>query len=150
MVLKNTWFDFVWGFEPTLADRPSQLRVQPATATVFLLIADSVLPSDRLSGVGGELGDGLGALRHGVLGELTRKEEADGSLDLAGRQGGLLVVARQTRGLQSDALEDVVDEGVQDGHATLGDTGVRVDLLQHLMLIMSQSDIWRQLRVSVF
>ena len=42
---------------------------------------------------GGELGDGLGALGDGVLGELTGEEEAHGGLDLAGGEGGLLVVA---------------------------------------------------------
>jgi hypothetical protein len=41
---------------------------------------------------GGELGDGLGSLRHGVLGQLTGKHETDGGLDLAGRESGLLVV----------------------------------------------------------
>jgi hypothetical protein len=80
-----------------------------------------------------KLGDGLSTLRHGVLGELTRKEETDGSLDFARRQGGLLVVARQAGRLQSNALEDVIDEGVQDGHTTLGDTSVGVNLLQHLV-----------------
>ena len=40
----------------------------------------------------GVLGDGLGALRDGVLGELTREEEPDRGLDLAGRGGGLGVV----------------------------------------------------------
>jgi hypothetical protein len=30
----------------------------------------------------GELGDSLGALRDGVLGEFTREDEPDGSLDL--------------------------------------------------------------------
>ena len=30
----------------------------------------------------GVLGDGLGALGHGVLGELTREEEPDSGLDL--------------------------------------------------------------------
>ena len=45
---------------------------------------------------GAELGDGLGALGDGVLGELTGEEEADGSLDLAGGEGVLLVVADET------------------------------------------------------
>jgi len=40
-----------------------------------------------------ELGDGLGALRDGVLGKLSGKEKAHGGLDLAGREGALLVVA---------------------------------------------------------
>jgi hypothetical protein len=53
------------------------------------------------------LGDGLGAFRHGVLGELTGQDETDGCLDLAGRDGGLLVVGSELGGLGSDALEDV-------------------------------------------
>ena len=81
----------------------------------------------------GELGDGLGTLRHGVLGKLTGKEETDGGLDLAGREGALLVVAGQAAGLKGEALEDVVDEGVHDGHSALGDAGLGVDLLEHLV-----------------
>ncbi len=69
----------------------------------------------------GELGDGLGALRDGVLGELTGEDKADGSLDLAGGQSGLLVEAGELAGLSGDALEDVVDEGVEDSNALLGD-----------------------------
>jgi hypothetical protein len=69
----------------------------------------------------GELGDGLGALRDGVLGELAGEDKADGSLDLAGREGGLLVEAGELAGLSSDALEDVVDERVEDSNALLGD-----------------------------
>ena len=68
-----------------------------------------------------------------MLGELTREDEADGGLDLAAGEGGLLVVAAQTAGLSGDALEDVVDERVHDGHATAGDAGVGVDLLEDLV-----------------
>ena len=82
---------------------------------------------------GGELGDGLGALGDGVLGELTGEDEADGGLDLTGREGGLLVVAGELAGLDGEALEDVVDERVHDGHAALGDAGVGVHLLEHLV-----------------
>ena len=81
----------------------------------------------------GELGDGLGTLRHGVLGKLTGKEETDGGLDLAGREGALLVVAGETRSLEGEALEDIVDERVHDGHTSLGDTSLGVNLLQHLV-----------------
>ena len=59
---------------------------------------------------GRELGDGLGSLGDGVLGELTREHETNGSLDLAGRESGLLVVGGKLSGLASDALEDVADE----------------------------------------
>ena len=48
---------------------------------------------------GGELGDSLGTLRHGVLGELAGEHEADGRLDLAGRERGLLVVGGELAGL---------------------------------------------------
>jgi hypothetical protein len=77
---------------------------------------------------GGELGDGLGALRHGVLGQLPGQDEAHRRLDLARGHGGLLVVARQLGGLGGDLLEDVVDEGVEDGHGLGADARVGVHL----------------------
>ena len=83
----------------------------------------------NLSG-GGELGDGLGALADGVLGELSWEEEAHGGLDLSGGEGVLLVVADELGRLEGDLLEDVVDEGVHDLHGPLGDTGLGVDLLE--------------------
>ena len=89
----------------------------------------------RLSGLGGglELGNSLGALGHGVLGKFTGEEKADGGLDLARREGALLVVSGQTRSLKGESLEDIVDERVEDGHSSLGDAGVGVHLLQHLV-----------------
>merc|ERR1712242_665307 len=81
----------------------------------------------------GVLGDSLGALRDGVLGELTGEEEPDRGLDLARGDGGPLVVVSQTRGLSGDPLKQVVDERVHDAHGLGGDTGVGVDLLQHLV-----------------
>lgn len=51
-------------------------------------------------------------------------------LDLARRDGGLLVVGGELGSLGGDALEDVVDERVQDRHGTVGDTSVGVNLLQ--------------------
>ena len=81
----------------------------------------------------GVLGDGLGALGHGVLGQLSGQEETDGSLDLPGREGGPPVVVSQTAGLGGDALEDVVDEGVHDAHGLGGDAGVGVHLFEYLV-----------------
>ena len=86
----------------------------------------------RLLGAG-VLGDGLGTLGDGVLGELTREEESDSSLDLTGGDGGPLVVVGESAGLGGDSLEQIVDERVHDGHGLGGDSGVRVDLLQHLV-----------------
>ena len=81
----------------------------------------------------GVLGDSLGALRDGVLGELTREEEPDRGLDLARGDGGPLVVVSQTGSLSSDSLKEIIDKGVHDAHGLGGDTSVRVDLLQHLV-----------------
>ena len=88
------------------------------------------LQSERLGG--SVLGDCLGTLRHSVLGEFTGKGEAHSSLDLTGREGGLLGVASELASLSSQTVEDVTDERVEDGDTTLGDTGIGVDLLQHL------------------
>ena len=38
----------------------------------------------------------------------------------------------QLASLCSNSLEEVVDEGVHDGHGLRGDAGVGVNLLQHL------------------
>ena len=90
--------------------------------------------SSKLNLLGaGVLGDGLGSLRDGVLGQLSGQEETDGGLDLARGDGGPLVVVSQTASLGGDALEDVVDEGVHDGHGLGGHSGVGVHLLQHLV-----------------
>ena len=68
-----------------------------------------------------------------MLGQLTWKDESDGSLDLAGGDSWLLVVSGELGSLSSDLLEDIVDKGVHDAHGLGGDTGVRVNLLQHLV-----------------
>ena len=39
----------------------------------------------------------------------------------------------EARRLGSESLEDVVDEGVHDGHGLGGNAGIRVNLLQHLI-----------------
>ena len=79
---------------------------------------------------GGVLGDGLGSLRDGVLSELTWEEESDGGLDLSGGESVSSVVSDKSAGLGGDLLEDVVDERVHDGHGSLGDSGLWVNLLE--------------------
>ena len=81
----------------------------------------------------GVLGDSLGPLRDGVLGELAWKVKPHGSLDFATGDGVLLVVVSQAGGLGGDTLEDVAHERVHDAHGFGGDTSVGVDLLQHLV-----------------
>ena len=81
----------------------------------------------------GVLGDSLGALRHGVLGQFTGEEQTDSSLDLPGGDGGATVVVSQAGSLSCNTLEDVIHERVHDRHGLAGDTGVRVHLLQHFV-----------------
>jgi len=88
---------------------------------------------NRLFGRRRVLGDGLGAFRHGVLGQLTGQNQPHRGLDLPGGDGGLLVVGSELGGLGRNTLEDVVDERVQDGHGASGDTSVGVDLLEDLV-----------------
>ena len=51
-------------------------------------------PRHACLGIKSMSNDSLGSLGDGVLGELSRKEEAGSSLELTGREGGLLVVSR--------------------------------------------------------
>lgn len=81
----------------------------------------------------GVLRDGLGALGHGVLGQLPGQQQADSGLDLPRRDGRPLVVVGQAGRLAGDALEDIVNKRVHDAHRLGGDAGVGVDLLQNLV-----------------
>ena len=65
-----------------------------------------------------------------MLGELSWKDQSDGRLDFSGGESVFLIISDELGGLGSDLLEDVVDEGVHDGHGSLGDTGLWVNLLQ--------------------
>ena len=68
-----------------------------------------------------------------MLGQFTRQQKTDCCLDLPAGDGGALVVVGKAGSLGSNPLEDVVHEGVHDGHGLGGDTGVGVDLLQDLV-----------------
>ena len=80
--------------------------------------------------MGGVLGDGLGALRDGVLGELTWEDESDGGLDLSGGESVASVESDETGRFSRNSVEDIVDEGVHDAHGSLGDAELGVDLLE--------------------
>ena len=68
-----------------------------------------------------------------MFGQFTGQQKPDGSLDLPGGDGGSLVVVSKTGSFSSDTFKDIVDEGVHDAHGLGGDTGIGVDLLQHLV-----------------
>ena len=68
-----------------------------------------------------------------MFGQFTGEEQPDGGLDFPGGDGGPLVVVSQTGGLCCNALKDVIDKRVHDGHGLGGDTSVGVHLLEHLV-----------------
>ena len=54
-------------------------------------------------------------------------------MDLQGGDGGPLVVVGQLGSLSRNTLQEIIGPGVHDAHGLEGDTGVGVDLLQHLV-----------------
>jgi hypothetical protein len=76
------------------------------------------------------LGDGLGSLTDGVLGQFSGQEQTNSCLDLATRDRRTTVVVSETGSLGSDAFEDVVDKAVHDAHGLRADASVGVHLLQ--------------------
>ena len=104
------------------------------TGFVVCLIKGSELEATRRLSRG-ELGDSLGALRHGMLGQLAGQDQAHSGLDLTGGDSGLLGVASKLASLSGDLVKHVVDERVEDAHGLGGDAGVGVDLLQHLVQV---------------
>ncbi|KAL5102787.1 hypothetical protein TcWFU_009553 [Taenia crassiceps] len=79
------------------------------------------------------LGHSLGALRHRVLGQLTRQQQTHSSLNLPACDCRLLVIMRQPARLSGNPLEDVVHEGVHYRHRLRRDARVRMHLTQHLV-----------------
>jgi len=86
---------------------------------------------------GGVFCNSLGSLRHGVLSELTGKEEPYGSLNFPRGNGGPLVVEGETGSFDSDTFKNVVDERVHDAHGFARNTGIGVNLLEDLVNVDS-------------
>ena len=81
----------------------------------------------------GVLGYSFFSLRHGVLGQFSGEEQTDSGLDLSGGDGASPVVMCQSACLSGDTLEDVIHEGVHDGHSLAGYTSVWANLLEDLV-----------------
>ena len=86
-------------------------------------------------------GHSLGALRDSMLGQLTRQEETDSSLDLMTADGRLLVVLSKASRLSSNLLRDVGHERVHDVHGLAGDASLWVHMLQDLLFFLSPATL---------
>ena len=78
-------------------------------------------------------GDGLCSLRNGMSGELSREDKLDGRLNFPRGKSPPLVEADKLGSLSSNAIEGVMDKGVDDVHGLLGDSDVGVYLLEDLV-----------------
>ena len=65
-----------------------------------------------------------------MLGEFSWKDKSDSRLDLSRGESVSLVVSDELGGFGGEFLKNVVDERVHDGHRSLGDSGVWVNLFQ--------------------
>jgi hypothetical protein len=81
----------------------------------------------------GVLGDGFGTFGDGVLGQLTGQQQTHGSLNFSAGDRRTFVVVCQTGSFSGDTFEDVVHETVHYAHSLTRDTGVGMDLFQHLV-----------------
>lgn len=87
-------------------DQIKNPKTKPLFPLVFLLV-DSRIHLFRRRRV---LRDSLGALGDGVLGEFTGEDKTDRGLDLARRDGRLLVVGSKLGGFSRNTLENVWKE----------------------------------------
>lgn len=94
-------------------------------------LVTALVPSETacLANSPGRMSLTLRSVLEGVL--LGQGHENLRCLDLAGRDGRFLVVCSKLGSLGCNTLEDVVDEGIQDRHGAVGDTSIRVDLLEN-------------------
>jgi hypothetical protein len=68
-----------------------------------------------------------------MSGKFSGEDELDSRLDLARREGSSLVESDEFGSFSGNSVEGIVDEGVHDVHGLLGDTDVRVHLLEDLV-----------------
>jgi hypothetical protein len=73
-------------------------------------------------------GDGLGSFRYGVLGKFSWEDQTNRGLDFPRSNGRSLVVSSQLGGFMCNALKDIIDKRVHDGHSLAGDVDVWVAL----------------------
>ena len=79
----------------------------------------------------------LGSLAHCMFCQFTRKKQTDWSLYFSGRNGLCLVVLTQSGSFTCNSLEQIVNEGVHNGHSLCGNTNVRMDLLENTVDVSS-------------
>lgn len=73
-----------------------------------------------------------------MLGEVVGQEELGGSLNIGGGEGSLVVVSDQLGGLESELLEHIQNQGVDNLHSLLRDSNVVGDALEDLVDVQGE------------
>jgi hypothetical protein len=68
-----------------------------------------------------------------MFGQFTGKHKSYGGLNFPRRQRGLFVVGGKLPCLAGDPIEDIVDEGIHNGHSLFGNPRVGMDLFQNFV-----------------
>ena len=76
------------------------------------------------------LGDGCGSLRNSVFSKLTWQTELRCGLDVSGCESSALSLLGDLNCSSSDVLVDIDQKRVDCRNSNLGDTGLRMSLLQ--------------------
>ena len=74
-----------------------------------------------------------------MLGKLSWENKSDSRLNFSGGESGSLIISNKFGGLTSEFLEDIVDEGVHDGHGSLGDSSFWMNLLEDSVNVDGES-----------
>jgi len=92
--------------------------------------ATNAIPTTNLARTG-KLGNSLGSLGYSVLGKFSRQHETHSSLNFPTAQSGLFAKSSQSSCFSSNTIKDIIDKRVHNGHSLLGNSSIRVDLLEH-------------------
>ena len=68
-----------------------------------------------------------------MLRQLPGQHQPHRRLNLPTAQRSLLIISTQLPRLTRNPLKDIINKGVHDGHALLGDAGVGMDLFEDLV-----------------
>ena len=77
--------------------------------------------------------DGFSPFRHSMSGQFSGKNKFDSTLNFSRGESSSLVESNQLGSFSGNSVESIMNERVHDVHSLLGDTNVRVHLLQHLV-----------------
>lgn len=71
------------------------------------------------------------------LGQFSSNDQPHSCLNISAGDGGSIVIASQFRCFNGNSVKDIIGKAVHDAHGLAGQTEIWVDLLQHLVDVIS-------------